>query len=118
MGGIWESLLPMWGARMRFVSASFGGRVFVMGGNNGDEALTGCEVFDPALNSWVPLPAMAHPRVDPALVAVDGRFYVLGGHDGEQALYSAEIFDVASGVWCSFPPLAVARDKAMAVALQ
>merc|ERR1712039_872322 len=103
---------------MRFVAASFDARLFVMGGNNGDEALNSCEVFDPAIGAWVPLPVMDQPRVDPALLAVEGRFYVLGGHDGDQALYSAEVLDVASGVWCSFPSLGVARDKAAAVVLQ
>merc|ERR1712217_218605 len=101
----------------RFVSASSAGMVFVMGGNNGDDALKTSEVFDPRLSAWVPLPELEEPRVDPALVATEGRFYVLGGHDGDQALCSAEVFDVASGVWCSFPSLAVARDKATAVFL-
>lgn len=74
------------------------GRVLVSGG--GYNAVTAkATIYDPATNTWSPIPDMNRPRAMHAAVALAGsRVLVIGGADPTGPATS-ELFDAASGSW-------------------
>ncbi|WP_433936177.1 Kelch repeat-containing protein [Sorangium cellulosum] len=94
------------------------GRVLVTGGDR-DEVIDGvehglkvdsAEVFDPASETWSPIPPMPTARSwHTASLLSDGRVLVAGGQGAWPAMDSAEVFDPASGVWRAVAPLVDAR---------
>jgi hypothetical protein len=59
------------------------GRLFVAGGRISDNhSLPDANLFDPAGDSWTPLPSMAHGRWYPTATTLgDGRVLVMAGQD-------------------------------------
>src|SRR5258705_13738551 len=60
-----------------------GGRLGVAGGHfSGNHGLPAANLFDPAGDSWTPVPPMAHGRWYPTATTLgDGRVLVLAGQD-------------------------------------
>mmetsp|Transcript_79361 Transcript_79361/g.220826 ORF Transcript_79361/g.220826 Transcript_79361/m.220826 type:complete len:434 (-) Transcript_79361:119-1420(-) len=93
-------------------------RLYAIGGHDaGGRALASGEVFDPAANSWTPLPAMLSRRADLAAAILEGKLYALGGVDGQMVLASTEVFDPETGYWMRAAPMAMARMGLAAAAL-
>jgi N-acetylneuraminic acid mutarotase len=63
---------------------SYGGRIYVAGGEYLDNQIVGTyrsvEAFDPAANEWTQLPPLAIPRHGLVGGITGSRFYVVGGH--------------------------------------
>ena len=76
----------------------------------------GGEAFDPEVQTWQPLPPMAHGRYDHGVVAVAGGLLAVGG--AGNAYVPDELFDEASGRWFELPhPMADPRSMARVVSL-
>ena len=78
------------------------GRVLVAGGtSNGSTGMQSAEFFDPATNSFSPVPAnMGTPRYGAAAAPLpDGRVLIAGGYDGSHYLQSAEVYNPTSGLF-------------------
>ena len=88
------------------------GRVMAVGIGGEDEIVSAAAVFDPAQNSWMPLPSPSTPRALPnVILLLDGRVLVAGGEftpESESSLGASgspepvkavEIFDPATGEW-------------------
>ncbi|WP_437960169.1 kelch repeat-containing protein [Sorangium sp. So ce119] len=96
------------------------GRVLVTGGDR-DEVIDGvehglkidsAEVFDPASETWSPIPPMPTARSQhTASLLSDGRVLVAGGQGAWPDLDSAEVFDPASGMWRAVAPMVDARSQ-------
>jgi N-acetylneuraminic acid mutarotase len=78
---------------------TYGGKIFVAGGELLDNQIVGAflnvEAYDPATDSWEELPAMSIPRNGPAGVVIGNRFYIVSGQEqsgsiGGTALSAAE----------------------------
>ncbi|HJZ56176.1 MAG TPA: kelch repeat-containing protein [Gemmataceae bacterium] len=81
------------------------GNVLVAGGSNGGGLLTSCEVYDPAADTWSPVPSplgtgRSHHT---ATLLADGKVLVVGGNSG---VTTAEVYDPAGGTWSPTGPLA------------
>lgn len=61
---------------------SVGGRLFAVGGRDGDRELTTrVDVYDPELDAWRAGPALPAPTSAAAMGVVDGRIHVVDGED-------------------------------------
>jgi N-acetylneuraminic acid mutarotase/glucose/arabinose dehydrogenase len=91
---------------------AFGGSTFAFSG-----AVTNAAVYDPAQNSWTPLPGMATARGGAAAAAIGTKIYVAGGMGGDGAsLASVEVFDTVTQTWSSAPAMSTRRDNPAAAA--
>ena len=86
------------------------GRVLLVGGRNGSEALNSASIWDPATNRSVQLPAkLVHGRAwHSATILPDGPILLFGGigNDGQVAATS-EIFDPTAQTFTSLPYTAI-----------
>ena len=65
-------------------SASFGGRVWVAGGENNTDKVAGAfkavEAYDPATNRWFPFPSMPNPRHGVATAVLGNKLHLVSGN--------------------------------------
>ena len=96
-------------ARSRPGVASLNGKLYAVGGYNGNEHLSSVECYDPKIDQWQLIEAMASPRNSPAVTVQGERLYVAGGHDGKKVLNSVEVYDHREKSWKEAPPMDTAR---------
>ena len=120
--GAWSDLPPMAEERGGSPAACVlpCGRVAVVGGQGTRPHLPApgcfntlrprndCEAFDPAAQTWQPLPPMTHGRSGPGMAQVAGGLVAVGGArggggDSGQHCAPDELFDEASGRWFELP---------------
>lgn len=89
-------------------------RLYIVGGADGQKALSTAERFDPASGRWEPLPPLSQPRAAAAAAVVGGRLHVCGGVSGQRELGSVERFEHMVGIWENLPPLSQPRCEANA----
>ena len=99
--GAWEAVAPMASAREDFGAAMVGGKVYMMGGKDGNGGMLGSvECFDQATGAWEVVASMVSARDGCSAAIVGGKAYVMGGKDGNDlALSSVERFDPVTGAW-------------------
>ncbi len=89
------------------------GRVLVAGGVDvWDEALSTCELYDPATNRWEPADSFGNGWGHTATALADGRVLVVGGFDDDWELLPigyASLYDPQTGRWSSAGELKEAR---------
>src|SRR5207248_6783280 len=74
------------------------GRVLLIGGSDGTNALNTVDILDPSSGAIRQGPVLSTPRTSAtATTTLDGKVVVVGGNDGSADLASIEIFDPASG---------------------
>ena len=101
----WSSLAPMRSARYRFAAALYHGRIYAIGGSNGNSVLSSVESYDPATDSWSA--AASLPRPEEGSVAVTdgtGRIDVIGGLVVSSTTYDT-LFLFDGTAWSSGPHL-------------
>jgi large repetitive protein len=114
-GGIWQPAAPLAEARERHAAVALrDGTVLVIGGWDGNRALSSAERYDPATNRWTPAAPLATSRADhTATLLRDGRVLVVGGYTdggGEGAwLATTEIYDPQADRWTPGAPLTSPR---------
>ena len=86
-------------ARSGLAAAAVDGKLYVMGGHDGQNGLSSVERYDPAKNAWEAVAPMSAARYAPAAAVVEGKLYVMGGHDGQNRLSSVERYDPAGNEW-------------------
>jgi hypothetical protein len=93
------------------------GTPFLVGGGCGPGA--GCEIFDAAMDRWLPTASLATARFAHIAQALpDGRVLVAGGAvDAVGSLATSEIYDPKSDAWSSGPPLSTPRRNPVAARL-
>lgn len=107
----WELLPSMAGHRFGAASAALrgggdggggvgSGRLVVLGGSLGVDALCSAELYCPQRGCWEELPDMIEPRCGAAAVAISGGgLLVCGGGRAERTLYSAELLRPGQATW-------------------
>ncbi len=68
-------------------------KLYVLGGSDGQEALSSVEILDLLELCWSPGPAMTVPRANVSAVVLQGRVYAVGGFNGKAFLSSIEYLD-------------------------
>jgi len=114
-GNGWTLGAPIPTPRQMLAAASDAKLVYAVGGANGSGDLATVEAYDPATNTWTPMPDLARARSDLGVAIADGRLVAVGGISAGQVLASVAVLDMASKSWAELPDMATAR-HGMAVA--
>jgi N-acetylneuraminic acid mutarotase len=82
--------------------AAHAGRLIYVGGlRNGNEALTEVDAYDPATDTWAPLPDMPTPRDHLGVAVVGDSLYAVGGRQGafDTEVAATEALDLKTLKW-------------------
>ncbi|KFR06359.1 Kelch-like 8 [Nipponia nippon] len=109
---------PEMNSRRRHVGViSVGGKVYAVGGHDGNEHLGSMEVFDPLTNKWMMKASMNTKRRGIALASLGGPIYAIGGLDDNTCFSDVERYDVDSDRWSAVAPMNTPRGGVGSVAL-
>ena len=103
----WTRRADMPTSRGAGAAASYGGRIYVFGGERDGLTVNEVTSYDPITNAWSTLPPMPTPRNHHGAALVGGRIFVIGGRPGNQS--TNEEFDVTTQMWQARSPLPTGR---------
>jgi N-acetylneuraminic acid mutarotase len=106
-GNYWVSKAVLPTARFRLAAGVIGGRLYVLGGDNGS-ALNTNEEYDPAVNAWTTKTALPTARQGLAAGVTGGRLYAVGGYSSSY-LKTNEEYDPAANAWTTKAQMPTAR---------
>jgi N-acetylneuraminic acid mutarotase len=96
----WVTLRSAPVAHFRPVVGVIGGKLYVVGGEDGSGAPMGrVDMYDPATNTWSTRTAMPTPRMNAGAATLGGKLYVVGGKGGTAYLDAVEAFDPVANAW-------------------
>lgn len=110
----WRPVTPLPRPVAGGLALASGGKLYLFGGQDGDEVLNEAYMYDPAGDRWETLPTMQQARVFAAGGTLGSDLYVVGGSDGRRALATCERFDPVEAAWSSCPDMLVPRAGAAA----
>ncbi|KAE8631211.1 hypothetical protein XENTR_v10001109 [Xenopus tropicalis] len=93
------------------------GKVYAVGGHDGNEHLGSMELFDPLTNKWMMKASMNTKRRGIALSSLGGPIYAIGGLDDNTCFNDVERYDIESDHWTSVAPMISPRGGVGSVAL-
>lgn len=96
---IWNSAEDMKTVRSRVGVAVLNGRLYAIGGFDGEERLSTVEVFHQGNKKWKKVASMNCKRSALGAVAINRKLYVCGGYDGVSSLKTVEVYDPEKDVW-------------------
>jgi N-acetylneuraminic acid mutarotase len=107
----WHEIAPMPAPRSQGAAVAIGGRIYVVGGAQGDRLVTPTYVYDTAADRWTTAAPLPTPRDHLAAAALDGRVCVVGGRRLSllQNLAAFECYDPAADSWQAMPDAPRAR---------
>ncbi|XP_030420788.1 kelch-like protein 8 isoform X3 [Gopherus evgoodei] len=109
---------PEMNSRRRHVGViSVGGKVYAVGGHDGNEHLGSMEMFDPVTNKWMMKASMNTKRRGIALASLGGPIYAIGGLDDNTCFSDVERYDIESDRWSGVASLNTPRGGVGSVAL-
>lgn len=103
--GMWRSVAPLQQKRSVCGAAALGGKIYVVGGYNGERAVETVEEFDPSTNSWRNVASLSQRRCSCGCAVLDGLLYVVGGVCGPLALSEVERYDPVVDEWTRISPM-------------
>ncbi len=96
----WTVMKPMPTARGEFGVAVVNGKIYAMGGLNGNNLpVSAVEEYDPQTDGWTSKMPMPTPRSDFAIAVYLNKIYVIGGTVGNGYVGNNEVFDPISNSW-------------------
>lgn len=108
----WTEASPMPTARGALAVAELGGRLYAVGGYDGEENTPVVEAYDPVHNAWTARAPLPTPRDHLAAAAVKGIIYAIGGRlkrDYRHNLSVSEAYDPSTDRWTQVADLPTAR---------
>jgi len=90
-----------------YALAEFEGKLYLMGGWDGNHYVSTVYEFDPAQDIWRQIESMPTARGFAGAAVIDNRIFVLGGYDGEKVLNVNEILIPGNSdvLWSNGMPL-------------
>ena len=118
--GKWVRKADMPTPRFGSSIAEIDGKLFVIGGSQGDRRLATVEVYDPATDTWTPRAAMPAARKNTAAAVVNGIIYVFGGTrlTAQGSLRTTEAYDPTTDTWTKKKDMPTARSGQAALPFQ
>ena len=96
----WTSLAPMPTPRGGFGLAVVDGKIYAIGGLNGDNLpVSTTEEYNPLTNEWTSKMPMPTPRSGFATAVYQNKIYVIGGTVGNGYVGNNEVYDPATNTW-------------------
>ncbi|XP_078257991.1 kelch-like protein 8 isoform X3 [Rhinoraja longicauda] len=110
---------PEMNSRRRHVGViSVDGKIYAVGGHDGNEHLGSMEVFDPMTNKWMMKASMnTKRRRGISLASLGGPIYAIGGLDDHTCFSDVERYDIGSDVWSTVAAMNTPRGGVGSVAL-
>jgi Kelch motif protein len=107
----WREIAPMPAPRSQGAAVAIGGRIYIVGGAQGDRLVPPTYVYDTASDRWTTAASIPTPRDHLAAAAIDGRVCAIGGRKLSllQNLAVFECYDPAADSWRSLPDAPTAR---------
>jgi len=107
----WREIAPMPAPRSQGAAVAIGGRIFIVGGAQGDRLVSPTYVYDTATDRWTTAAPLPTPRDHLAAAALGGRVCAVGGRKLSllQNLAAFECYDPAADVWQAMPDAPTAR---------
>ncbi len=118
--GIWSEGPPMPTPRGALAVAGLDGKLYAVGGYDGNANSGAVEVYDPSTNRWTAKAPLPTPRDHLAAVAVKNRLYAVGGRlnrDYSRNLAVVEVYDPAADRWTTVKELPTPRSGMTAAAM-
>src|SRR4051812_39571897 len=106
--GAWTTKQPLPAPRNEVALATVGGKLYVVGGSVGGEAVPLIDEYDPPSNAWRVLAAMPKGLDHLGVAVVDGKIITVGGFIG--SVHRGAVSDVyeynpASNSWRALAPI-------------
>jgi N-acetylneuraminic acid mutarotase len=99
-GSSWTSLSPMPTPRGEFGLAVVNGKIYAIGGLNGNSLPVGTtEEYSPLTNEWISMMPMPTARSGFAIAVYQNKIYVIGGTVGSGYVGNNEVFDPSTNMW-------------------
>jgi N-acetylneuraminic acid mutarotase len=96
----WTTMTPMLTARGGFGVAVVGGKIFAIGGINGNYLpVSTTEEYNPQTDEWTSKTPMPTPRSGFAIAVYQNKIYVIGGTVGNGYVGNNEVYDPVSNTW-------------------
>nr|XP_006115392.1 kelch-like protein 8 isoform X2 [Pelodiscus sinensis] len=109
---------PEMNSRRRHVGViSVEGKIYAVGGHDGNEHLGSMEMFDPVTNKWMMKASMNTKRRGIALASLGGPIYAIGGLDDNTCFSDVERYDIESDQWSGVASMNTPRGGVGSVAL-
>ncbi len=108
----WTERSPMPTPRGALAVAASGGKLYAIGGYDGERNRPEVEVYDPAGNAWTAAAPLPTPRDHLAAATVGTRVYAIGGRVNQsyaRNLPTVEAYDPAADRWTQVADLPTAR---------
>ncbi len=114
----WLQMAPMSTPRGAHVALVMAGKLYVIGGRNGNGLISSNEVYDPATNEWTTLQPMPTAREHIAGAVIDSLIYVVGGRTTiTNDLTTLEAYNPATNRWSTKASMPTARSGLTAAAM-
>jgi influenza virus NS1A-binding protein len=121
-----DQLNPCW---ICIAVCDLAGKVYVIGGWNGQCGMKQCNIFDPVEGKWTEIEPLNYGKKDFVAMIIKlwitlffylgryqaavttrlGKLYAVGGCDAWNCLNTVEVYDPATGMWDFLPPMNTAR---------
>ena len=92
----WDEAAPLQTARHMHAATVLDGKIYVIGGHDGNDYLTSVEVYDPTTNSWSYGTRLPEATAGAVAATVDGRIFVVRPNNSPILMYNP-----ARGIWSS-----------------
>merc|ERR1719320_1016380 len=104
---MWTEMPSMNQRRSDFGATLFEGKLFAVGGFDGQDELSSVEYFCPRQGVWIENSPLVSARAGITAMAMEDKIFVLGGYDGTGRLKSVECFQVgiSRAVWIQVPDM-------------
>ncbi|XP_050300520.1 kelch-like protein 10 [Anthonomus grandis grandis] len=96
---------------------TYNGKIYIIGGFDGNEYFNTVRCYDPATHIWHDCACMYHSRCYVSVVLCNNKVYAMGGYNGRSRMNSAERFDPKANFWEVITPMQRQRSDASAAAL-
>ncbi len=110
----WTTAPPLPRAVCGYALAALDGKIYVMGGWDGERPRAETLIYTPGASDWQEGPPMLTPRAYAAAAVIDGHIYVIGGAN-DAPLTANEMLDPSAGsgtpAWVARAPLPEPRSR-------
>jgi influenza virus NS1A-binding protein len=85
------------------------GKIYCIGGWNGQAGIRQCEVYCPQTDTWASIAKLNTGRCQAGVFAFNNKIWVVGGSDAWNCLGTVETYDPETDQWTFSAPLSTAR---------
>ena len=87
---------------LKIIFVVVAGKLYVVGGSDGQTSLVSVEVFDFVSGLWSGGPSLGTPRANMGLAITHDRLFAVGGFSGKTFLNSVEFLSTDAEQWCAY----------------